>query len=41
MAVANVVEQDILEAIAHGLAEKDMTTAFTLQEDRYGVKVRM
>jgi 3-hydroxyisobutyrate dehydrogenase len=41
MALANVVEQDILEAVAHGLAEKDMTTAFTIQEDRSGVKVRM
>jgi hypothetical protein len=41
MALANVVEQAILEAMAHGLAEKDMTTAFTIQEGRFGVKVRM
>jgi hypothetical protein len=41
MALANVVEQDMLEAMAHGLAEKDMTTAFMIQEDRSGVKVRM
>ena len=42
MALANAVEQDILGAMAHGLAEKDMTTtAFTIQEDRSGVKARM
>ena len=41
MALANVVEQDILEAMAHGLAEKDIRTAFTIQEDCTGVKVRL
>ena len=41
MALANIVEQDIVEAIAHGLVEKDMTTAFTFQEDRSSIKVRM
>jgi hypothetical protein len=41
MALANAVEQDMLEAMAHGLAEKDMTTAFTIQEGRAGFKVRM
>jgi len=40
MPVANLVEQDLLEAIAHGLGDKDSTAAFTVQEDRAGVKVR-
>jgi hypothetical protein len=41
MALASPVQQDILEAISHGLAEKDMTTAFTIQEDRAAVQIRM
>jgi 3-hydroxyisobutyrate dehydrogenase len=40
MPLANMVEQDLIEAIAHGLADKDSTVAFTIQEDRAGVKVR-
>jgi hypothetical protein len=30
-----------IEAMAHGLAEKDTTTVFMIQEDRSGVEVRM
>jgi len=40
MPIANLVEQDLLEAFVHGLAEKDSTAAFTIQEERAGVKVR-
>jgi 3-hydroxyisobutyrate dehydrogenase len=40
MPIANLVEQDLLEAFVHGLAEKDSTAAFTIQEERSGVKVR-
>ena len=40
MRMASLVEQDLLEAIAHGLGEKDLGAAFTIQEDRAGVKVR-
>jgi 3-hydroxyisobutyrate dehydrogenase len=40
MPVANIVEQDMLEALVHGLGEKDSSAAFTVQEDRAGVKVR-
>jgi 3-hydroxyisobutyrate dehydrogenase-like beta-hydroxyacid dehydrogenase len=40
MPLANMVEQDLIEAVAHGLADKDSTAAFTIQEDRAGVKVR-
>jgi 3-hydroxyisobutyrate dehydrogenase-like beta-hydroxyacid dehydrogenase len=38
--MAALVEQDLLEAIAHGLGEKDLGAAFTIQEGRAGVKVR-
>jgi 3-hydroxyisobutyrate dehydrogenase len=41
MPIANIVEQDMLEAIVHGLGEKDSSAAFTVQEDRAGVKVRV
>jgi len=41
MPIANIVEQDMLEAIVHGLGEKDSSAAFTIQEDRAGVKVRV
>jgi 3-hydroxyisobutyrate dehydrogenase len=41
MPIANLVEQDLLEAIVHGLGEKDSSAAFTIQEDRAGVKVRV
>jgi 3-hydroxyisobutyrate dehydrogenase len=40
MPVANIVEQDMIEALVHGLGEKDSSAAFTIQEDRAGVKVR-
>ncbi|MGH7841542.1 MAG: NAD(P)-dependent oxidoreductase [Candidatus Binataceae bacterium] len=40
MPLANLVEQDLLAALAHGLGEKDSSAAFTVQEDRAGVKVR-
>jgi 3-hydroxyisobutyrate dehydrogenase len=40
MAIASLVEQDMLEAIVHGLGDKDSAAAFTVQEDRAGVKVR-
>jgi len=38
--IANLVEQDLLEAFVQGLAEKDSTAAFTIQEKRSGVAVR-
>ena len=41
MPIANLVEQDILGAIANGLGEKDMTVAVTVQEDRANVKIRV
>jgi 3-hydroxyisobutyrate dehydrogenase-like beta-hydroxyacid dehydrogenase len=41
MALAALVEQDMLEAIVHGLGEKDSSASFTVQEDRAGVKVRV
>jgi hypothetical protein len=41
MPVANIVEQDMLEALAHGLGDKDSSASFTVQEDRAGVKVRV
>jgi 3-hydroxyisobutyrate dehydrogenase-like beta-hydroxyacid dehydrogenase len=40
MRMASLVEQDLLEAVARGLGEKDLGAAFTIQEDRAGVKVR-
>lgn len=40
MPIASLVEQDMLEAIVHGLGEKDSAASFTVQEDRAGVKVR-
>jgi 3-hydroxyisobutyrate dehydrogenase len=41
MPLASMVEQDLLEALAHGLGEKDSSAAFTVQEDRAAVKVRV
>lgn len=41
MPIANIVEQDMLEALVHGLGEKDSSAAFTVQENRAGVKVRV
>jgi 3-hydroxyisobutyrate dehydrogenase-like beta-hydroxyacid dehydrogenase len=41
MPVANLVEQDLLEAMGHGLGDKDSTASFTIQENRAGVKVRV
>jgi len=41
MPLANLVEQDLLAALAHGLGDKDSSAAFTVQEDRAGVKVRV
>ena len=38
-ALANV-EQNMIEALAHGLADKDFSAAFTVQEERAGVKLR-
>jgi 3-hydroxyisobutyrate dehydrogenase len=38
--IAAEVEQELVRAIAQGLGEKDFLTAFTIQEDRAGVKVR-
>jgi 3-hydroxyisobutyrate dehydrogenase len=38
--IASRYEQDLIVAIAQGLGAKDFTVAFTLQEDRAGVKVR-
>jgi len=40
MAIASRVEQDLIEAVARGFGEKDMRLAFTVQEDRAGIKVR-
>jgi len=40
MPVATLVEQTMLEAMTHGLGEKDSSAAFTVQETRAGVKVR-
>ncbi len=34
------VEQNLIEALAHGLADKDFSVAFTVQEERAGVKIR-
>ncbi len=40
MAVAATVEQDLIAGLVNGLGDKDATAAFTIQEDRAGVKVR-
>jgi 3-hydroxyisobutyrate dehydrogenase len=40
MKVANLVEQDLVEAMAKGWADRDSTVPFQLQEERAGVKVR-
>jgi len=40
MALASLVEQDMISGLVHGLGDKDATVAFTIQEDRAGVKVR-
>jgi 3-hydroxyisobutyrate dehydrogenase-like beta-hydroxyacid dehydrogenase len=41
MPIASLVEQDLLAAIANGLAEKDSTAAVTIQESRANVKIRV
>jgi 3-hydroxyisobutyrate dehydrogenase len=41
MPIASLVEQDFLTAMANGLADKDSTAAFTVQEDRANVRVRV
>jgi len=38
--IAAEVEQELIEAVAHGLGQKDFSAAFTVQENRAGVKVR-
>jgi 3-hydroxyisobutyrate dehydrogenase len=38
--VANIVEQEFVEALARGWGERDSSAPFTLQEERAGVKVR-
>jgi 3-hydroxyisobutyrate dehydrogenase len=40
MKVANLVEQDLVEAMAKGWGDRDSTVPFQLQEERAGVKVR-
>lgn len=40
MKVANIVEQDLVEAMAKGWGDRDSTVPFQLQEERAGVKVR-
>ena len=40
MPLANLVEQDLLAAIANGLGDKDSTVAVTIQEGRAAVKIR-
>ena len=40
MPLASMDEQDMLEALAHGLGEKDSSATFTIQEDRAGIQVR-
>jgi 3-hydroxyisobutyrate dehydrogenase len=38
--VANLVEQDLIEAMAKGWGDRDSTVPFQMQEERAGVKVR-
>ncbi len=38
--VANLVEQDLVEAMAKGWGDRDSTVPFQMQEERAGVKVR-
>jgi 3-hydroxyisobutyrate dehydrogenase len=40
MALASMVEQDMIGGLVKGLGDKDATVAFTVQEDRAGIKVR-
>lgn len=40
MALAALVEQDMLAGLEGGLGDKDATAAFTIQEARSGIKVR-
>ena len=40
MPLAALVEQELTEAMARGLGDKDAVITFKLQEDRAGVKVR-
>lgn len=40
MAMASLAEQAMVEAMARGMADKDSTAPFMLQEERAGVKVR-
>jgi len=38
--IANISEQELIEGMARGWAERDSSAPFTLQEERAGVKVR-
>ncbi len=40
MALASSVEQDLIAGLVGGLGDKDASAAFTIQEDRAGIKVR-
>jgi len=40
MALASAVEQDLIAGLVSGLGDKDASAAFTIQEDRAGIKVR-
>ena len=40
MKMANLLEQEFIEALARGWGERDSTSVFLLQEERAGVKVR-
>jgi len=40
MALASSVEQDLMAGLVRGLGDTDASAAFTIQEDRAGVKVR-
>ena len=40
MKMANLLEQEFIEALARGWGGRDSTSVFLLQEERAGVKVR-
>jgi 3-hydroxyisobutyrate dehydrogenase len=40
MALAALVEQDLIDGLVNGLGDKDASAAFTIQEGRAGIKVR-
>lgn len=40
MALASLVEQDMMTGLVKELGDKDTTVSFTIQEDRAGIKVR-